>query len=47
MGKRLVCFKCSKPLKIGDAVIGKLTNAQNHHVKYYHEQCWESLFIEV
>lgn len=45
-GKRIVCYHCEKTLKIGDKLVTRRANKTSSH-KMYHQQCWESMFIEV
>lgn len=44
IGACLVCHKCEKELKVGDAVLSK--NLMRGTTRYYHQTCWEALFIE-
>lgn len=35
------CAKCNKALIVGDEVLSKIGRRKH---KYYHKNCWESLF---
>jgi hypothetical protein len=39
-GFRLTCFKCGKPIEVGDEVVSKAREK-----RLYHKECWEKLFI--
>ncbi|MDG6222436.1 MAG: hypothetical protein IAX21_11805 [Candidatus Bathyarchaeota archaeon] len=40
----LICKKCGKELKIGDNIKG---NRNSGTSKLYHDECYESLFIDI
>lgn len=41
--KDLVCAKCGVPFQVGDKVVSHRSNS----TRYFHEDCWLDLFIEV
>jgi hypothetical protein len=41
---RLLCKKCGKELEIGDFIKG---NRNSGTSKLYHDECYESLFIDI
>ena len=47
---QVLCHRCTELLKIGDIVVPKGNQRygkRKRRRKYYHADCWESLFIEV
>ena len=42
MGVTLICRRCHKPLTAGEVVHKKNTA---HSQTYYHEACWQEMFI--
>jgi hypothetical protein len=39
------CEKCKKEFKFGDTIISRRTGSRHSRTKYYHKDCWESLFL--
>lgn len=37
------CIKCGKTFNLGDTLVSKKSG--NTGTKYYHADCWESLFV--
>jgi hypothetical protein len=42
-GTEVRCERCFQPLEPGELVLRKFTYGK---AKYYHQACWESMFIE-
>lgn len=41
------CEVCEQPLEIGERVVSRQSGHHNITTKYYHKNCYESLFLEV
>ena len=40
----LRCYRCGEEIEEGDEVVS--TGSRGVHRKYYHQECFESMFIE-
>lgn len=38
------CEKCKKKFEFGDMIISRRYGGKHSRSKYYHKNCWESLF---
>jgi len=46
----LTCSKCGEPLQPGDMVVSKRyrqSKKRKAKTKFYHEECWENMFIDL
>ena len=41
-GSHPICAKCHKPLRLGQEIVSKT----GYKLRYYHKECFESLYIE-
>jgi len=41
----LKCWRCGKKFSEGETIVSKPKCGSRGHLRHYHTQCWESLFV--